>query len=203
MVPEPSSSSPPPPPRRKPSFALGGFPVSTPLAESPDPFSFRQPALETAYANPWQNLFAQSGAPTPSVLPPDSPFAPVNAVGPGFPGGNGRRGSLGHPGVASGFSNLSIGSPGRHQPAREETELMGPPTSFPLQQPGSGQALWPPGSSSSLPQPPTPPAFKHPSLSKDENGRLLGGPLGGSGRKASSCVARFVRREGGKGRNKS
>ena len=197
MVPEPPSSPPSLGSKRKPSFALGGFPPSTPLAvDHPDPFSFRQPQPETPYSNPWQNLFAQSGAPTPSVLPPDSPFAPVNAVGFGLPGGGGavggggRRGSLGHPGVASGFSNLTIGSPARGAAQSEElgppVELMGPPTSFTPKLPGgSGQALWPPGSSSSLPLPPPPMNLTHPTLTKDANGRLLGGALGGSGRRAT------------------
>ena len=199
MVPDPPSSPPAGRPSagtsRKPSFALGGFPPSTPLAvDQQDPFSFRQPQpVETPYANPWQNLFAQSGAPTPSVLPPDSPFAPVNAVGFGFPadggagaGGGARRGSLGHPGVASGFSNLSIGSPHRQgthsHPSLAQSDSqrsMGPPP--PMQPPQQ----WP--TSTSPPQlslPPSKPSFAHPTLNKDANGHMMGGPIGGTGRRA-------------------
>jgi hypothetical protein len=227
--------------RAKPRFNLGSLPptAATPSTERADPFAFPQDAKispgtpqpvhspfggvsQSAYApntasNPWQDLFASSGAPTPSVHALESPFHHLNAVSPNgqLRGGIGgeRRGSLG--GTAVPFSKMTIESRGKssnagggmaspqlHQqpqlPAMAPSLPSGavvprtaasPEFKLPMSIPGRASSSSSAASSMNLKLPPAMSKSGSSTVSPlAGNGSVPAGPVGGTGRRINPFV---------------
>jgi hypothetical protein len=210
--------------RAKPRFNLGSLPptAATPSTERADPFAFPQdakisPGTPQPASNPWQDLFASSGAPTPSVHALESPFHHLNAVSPNgqLRGGIGgeRRGSLG--GTAVPFSKMTIESRGKssnagggmaspqlHQqpqlPAMAPSLPSGavvprtaatPEFKLPMSIPGRASSSSSAASSMNLKLPPAMSKSGSSTVSPlAGNGSVPAGPVGGTGRRINPFV---------------